>query len=84
MYGIGNCSCEQYNNTIHVCALHVIVYLFVLSNEAKKWPKPATAAYLLSNNSQKKTVSRFCHDYSSEEVSTLDVNSEGGGPNPLS
>ena len=65
--------------------VHVIysLHLYVLSNGAKKWPKTATATHLSSDNSKKKTASRFCQAYSSGGVSTLDVNNEVGVPKPL-
>ena len=59
------------------------LHLYVLSNGAKKWPKIATAAHLSSDNSKKKTASRFCQAYSSGGVSALDVENEVGVLEPL-
>ena len=46
-------------------------HLHYFNKEAKKWPKMATAAHSLRNNSKTKIVSRFCQAYSSEGVSNL-------------
>ena len=71
------------SNILRTHTLCYSLHLYVLSNGAKKWPKTATAVHLSSDNSKKKTVSRFCQAYSSGEVSALDVENEVGVPKHL-